>query len=79
MGSVEVTRISLPRDTTRFVKTWFPIYENDPHWVPPLLFDRKRFLDPNKNPYFDVADVQCFIARLDGRDVGTIAAVVDQL
>ena len=79
MGSVEVTSISLPRDIARFVQAWFPIYENDPHWVPPLLFDRKRFLDPSKNPYFKAAQVQCFIATLDGRDVGTIAAIVDTL
>ena len=79
MGSVEVTPISLPRDAPRFVKTWFPIYESDPHWVPPILFERKQFLDPRKNPYFKVARVQCFVASLDGRDVGTIAAVVDEL
>jgi len=79
MGSVEVTPISLPRDTVRFVKTWFPIYENDPHWVPPLLFERKRFFDPGRNPYFKVAQVQCFIATRDGRDVGTIAATVDEV
>ena len=79
MGSVEVTPISLPRDTVRFVQTWFPIYEDDPHWVPPLFYERKRFFDPQKNPYFKVAEVQCFVASLDGRDVGTIAAVVDEI
>jgi GNAT superfamily N-acetyltransferase len=79
MGSVEVTPISLPRDTVRFVKTWFPIYEHDPHWVPPLIFERKRFFDPSQNPYFKVAQVQCFIASRDGRDVGTISAVVDEI
>jgi len=79
MGSVEVTPISLPRDTVRFVRTWFPIYENDPHWVPPLIFERKRFFDPGKNPYFKVAQVQCFIATREGRDVGTISAVVDEV
>jgi GNAT superfamily N-acetyltransferase len=77
MGSVEVTPISLPRDIPRFVKTWFPIYENEPHWVPPLLFERKRFFDPGINPYFKAAQVQCFVATLDGHDVGTIAAAVD--
>ncbi len=79
MGSVEVTPISLPRDTVRFVQTWFPIYEDDPHWVPPLFYERKRFFDPRKNPYFKVAEVQCFVASLDGRDVGTISAVVDEV
>ncbi len=77
MGSVEVAPISLPRETERFVRTWFTIYKNDPHWVPPLYFERKQFFDPRKNPYFAHARVAYFIATRDGRDVGTIAATVD--
>jgi GNAT superfamily N-acetyltransferase len=77
MGSVEVAAISLPRETERFVRTWFTIYEGDPHWVPPLYFERKQFFDPAKNPYFRHARVAYFIATRDGRDVGTIAATVD--
>ncbi len=79
MVSVEVTPISLPGDALRFVKTWFRIYENDPHWVPPLLVERKRFLNPKKNPYFKVAEVQCFVATRGGRDVGTISATIDRV
>lgn len=78
MGSVEVIPISLPRDTLRFIKPWYAIYENDPHWVPPLLVERKRFFDPGRNPYFQTAEVQCFVARRDGRDAGTIAATLDR-
>ena len=79
MLAVEVTPISLPGDTVRFVKTWFPIYENDPQWVAPLMIERKRFFNPRKNPYFKVAEVQCFVATREGRDVGTISAVVDKV
>jgi len=79
MGSVEVTAISLPRETERFIRTWFTIYENDPHWVPPLYFERKQFFDPAKNPYFANARVAYFIATRDGKDVGTIAASVDAM
>jgi hypothetical protein len=74
---IEVEPLSLPRDAERFVRAWWPIYRGDPHWVPPLLFERKRFLDPAVNPYFRVADVQCFLATRDGEPVGTIAATVD--
>jgi GNAT superfamily N-acetyltransferase len=79
MGSVEVAPISLPRETERFVGTWFTIYQDDPHWVPPLFFERKQFFDPRKNPYFAHARVAYFIATHGGRDVGTIAAVVDEV
>ena len=76
-GPVEIERLSLPGDAVRFTKTWWRIYADDPHWVPPLIFERKRFFDPRVNPYFAVADVQCFLAVQEGQPVGTIAATVD--
>ncbi len=79
MGAVGVAALSLPRETERFVRTWFTIYEQDPHWVPPLYAERKQFFDPAKNPYFAHARVAYFIATRDGRDVGTIAACVDEV
>jgi GNAT superfamily N-acetyltransferase len=77
MGGVEVRAIQHPRDTKEFVRTWWRVYRDDPCWVPPLLFERKRFFDPRKNPYFKYADVQCFLATRDGEALGTIAATVD--
>ncbi len=78
MTDVDVRPISLPGDAVPFVKAWWPIYEGDPHWVPPVIVERKQFLDPKKNPYFATADVQCFMAYRGGRAVGTIAATVDR-
>lgn len=78
MGDVRVRPIELPRETVPFVSAWWPIYEGEPGWVPPLLMDRKKFFDPGRNPYFRVADVQCFVAERDGRIVGTIAASADR-
>ena len=77
MPRVEIRPIRLPEDTTKFVKAWWPIYEDDPHWVPPLIFERKQFFDPSKNPYHQHADIQCFMAFRDGEPVGTISAQVD--
>ncbi len=73
----EIRPIQLPQDTAAFVKSWWPIYADDPHWVPPLVFERKSFFDPAKNPYFKHADIQCIMAYRDGKAVGTIAATVD--
>jgi hypothetical protein len=74
--SVEIRAMELPTDAARMVKTWWPIYEGDPHWVPPLVSERKEFLDPGKNPFFRHARVQCFIASRNGTPIGTIAATV---
>jgi GNAT superfamily N-acetyltransferase len=77
MDRVEVVPIALPGDAKAFVDTWFRIYRGNPHWVPPLRFERKRFFDPGVNPYFAGADVQCFIAKRGANAVGTISATVD--
>ncbi len=75
--AIEVRPIQLPRDARAFIDVWWTVYGKDPHWVPPLLFERLAFLDPKKNPYFEVSTLQCFIAYEDGRAVGTIAATKD--
>ncbi len=42
----------------RFIKVpWYihrEQYPND-HWVPPLMMDRREYLSPRKNPFFDHA------------------------
>jgi len=45
--------------------------------VPPLIEERLDFLDPKKNPFFEHARCQLFLARRDDELVGTIAAVVN--
>lgn len=76
--AVEIRPVTLPGDIGRFIGSWWEIYRGDPHWVPPLKLERKEFLDPGRNPYFKVADVQCFVALRDGKVVGTISAQVDK-
>lgn len=76
--SIEVRPIRLPQDANAFMDVWWQVYKGDTHWVPPLRFERRHFLDPAKNPYFKFATVQCYIAYRDGMPVGTISAQVDQ-
>ena len=77
MSDLEIRPIRLPEDAGAFVDVWFDLYRDDPHWVPPLRYERRDFLTPKKNPYFDVGTVQCFIAYRSGKAVGTISAQVD--
>jgi GNAT superfamily N-acetyltransferase len=66
-----------PREVSRFLNVSYDIYRNDPHWVAPLLLDLKKVFT-NANPLFQHAEMQLWIARRDGRDVGRIAGIVDQ-
>ncbi|HKD19151.1 MAG TPA: N-acetyltransferase, partial [Thermoanaerobaculia bacterium] len=53
------------------------LYAADPHWVAPLRDDlAKVFKD--ENPFFRHGELQLFVARRDGKDVGRIAAILDR-
>ena len=77
MSSLTVRPVSGRRDLRRFVKTPFSIHRDHPQWVPPLIMERMKFLNRSKNPYFDHAEVELFIAERDGEAVGRISAQID--
>jgi GNAT superfamily N-acetyltransferase len=58
-----------------FIRFPFRRYAQEPHWVPPLLIERRDFLDPRKNPVFEYAKIQPFLAWRGDEVVGTLAAV----
>ncbi|PCC70739.1 hypothetical protein SAMN02745121_02793 [Nannocystis exedens] len=65
----------------RFIRVpWYIHREHhlSPHWVPPLLMDRRDYLNPDKNPFFKHVQAAFWIARKDGRDVARVAAVRDE-
>ena len=65
------------RDLERFFDVADPIYAGDPNWVAPLRSDvAKVFQD--ENPFFRHGEMQLFVARRGGRDVGRVAAIVDR-
>lgn len=66
------------RDLDRFIRLPERLRRNDPQWVPPLRFERRQFLDRRRNPYFDHADAEYFLADRDGDVVGRITAQVDR-
>jgi hypothetical protein len=76
MSNVTVREMS-GKATMDFIKYSWKIYMNDPNWVPPLIMERKEFLDPKKNPFFKHADVCCFGAYRNNDMVGRIAAIVN--
>ena len=62
-----------------FLKVPHLVFKDDPHWVAPLFLERLDHLDPKKNPFFQHADVQLFVAYQDGKPVGRISAQDDRL
>jgi GNAT superfamily N-acetyltransferase len=74
---VEVRPVASKRDLRRFIKLPWRLYRNEPQWVPPLISERKGFLDRERNPFFEHAEAEYLIAWRDGEPVGRISAHVD--
>ena len=65
------------REMRDFILLPFRLYEGAEQWVPPLISERKRHLDRRRNPFFQHADAEYFLARRGDRVVGRITAQVD--
>src|SRR3954447_10042006 len=78
MPGVTVRPVSGKRDLNAFIRVPFRLHKGTP-WVPPLIMERKEFLDRSKNPFFEHADAEYFLAERDGEVVGRIAAISNRL
>ena len=77
MAAIEISQVTSDRDRDAFIKFPWCIYRSDPAWVPPLILERKEFLDRDKHPFYKHGDAALFLARRDGEIVGRIMASDD--
>jgi GNAT superfamily N-acetyltransferase len=77
VGTTRVRPVGSRADLKRFIKYPFTKYRGDPHWVPPLLISEREQFDPGKNPFYEHARVNLFLAERDGEIVGRVAAIDD--
>jgi GNAT superfamily N-acetyltransferase len=80
VSNVEVSEVRSRHDRDTFIKFPWRIYANDPAWVPPLIIERKTFLDRDRHPFYLHGDAALFLARSRSRRseiVGRIMASDD--
>ncbi len=74
-----VRPVETAADRKAFVEVAFRLNAGDPNWVPPLKQEVYGLITPGKNPWFEHAEAQFFVAERDGRVVGRISAHIDHL
>jgi len=72
---IKIRKVENEKDRMDFIKFPWEIYKGDPYWVPPLIFDVRKNLDPNKNPFFKHAEAALYLAEKNGKIAGRIAAI----
>jgi len=66
-------------DLKRFIDLPYRLHARDPVWVPPLRRDVELLLSRSKNPFFEHAEAEYFLAEREGEVVGRIAAISNHL
>jgi len=74
---LNIKKVDTKSDLMEFIKFPLQIYKNDLNFVPPLIMERKEFLDRNKNPFFHHSEVIFYLAKRNGQTVGRIAGIVN--
>lgn len=78
--SVEIRKINPTRSELRkFTKFGIDLYKGNDYFVPPLVYDDVNTLSPKHNPAFDFCECQCFMAYRDGKPVGRIAGIINNV
>jgi hypothetical protein len=76
-GKLIIQPINTPEERLEFIHFQWEIYRDDPNWVPPFISERVELLDKDRHPFHEHADMQLFMARRDGKPVGTIAGIIN--
>ncbi|MBT8368188.1 MAG: N-acetyltransferase [Deltaproteobacteria bacterium] len=76
--ALKIVKVAGRRAINEFIRLPWPLYIDDPMWVPPLLLERRMHLSP-KNPYFEHAKFCSWIIYRGSNPVGRISAQIDRL
>ena len=76
-SEIEIKEIESKEDLKKFVMFPFDLYKDSKYWVAPIIKEELEVLDKEVNPVFNNADANYFLAYIDGKIVGRIAALIN--
>ena len=76
---ITVKEIASKSELKKFIAFPFSLYKNNPYWVPSLIKDEMKTLDPNENPVFKNAESWYYLAYKEKKIVGRIAVIINHL
>jgi len=78
-SALTIRPVRTKTDKKAFVDLAWEVYKHDPAWVPPLKDEVHGLITPGKNPWFEHARADFWLAERGGKVVGRISAQVDEL
>lgn len=77
--AIEIRKIDTKCGLKKFVKWGIDLYKDNDCFVPPLVMDDVNTLDPHNNPAFDFCESIYFMAYDNGKPVGRIAGIINNV
>lgn len=75
MKEIRIEPVRSARDRRVFLGLARQLNDNRELWVPQLDRDQRRELDPRRNPFYQNAEAELFVAYRQNKPVGRIAAI----
>ncbi|MCH5378266.1 MAG: hypothetical protein JJ992_30280 [Planctomycetes bacterium] len=79
MSQIAIQPVRTSRQRRHFLSLAYQLNAGHAQWVPPLRSEQRRELDPRRNPFYEHADAELFVAYRDHRPIGRIAAIENRL
>lgn len=77
-SDIEIITVSNKRDLKTYLDFAHDLYKDDNHYVPELFMSQKDLFNPKKNPFFEHAEIQSYLALRNGQVVGRITAILNK-
>lgn len=74
----EIVIVSNKKQLRQFVDFPHDLYQNDKNYVPEIFMAQRDMLTPGKHPSHQHLEFQLYLAKLDNKIVGRIAAIYNQ-
>ena len=76
-SEINIKEIESKEDLKKFVMFPFDLYKDSSYWVAPIIKEELEVLGKEINPVFKNADANYFLAYINGKIVGRIAALIN--
>ncbi|HOT96824.1 MAG TPA: N-acetyltransferase [bacterium] len=76
-NAIRIEPVTTAAGRKRFIKFPWRVYHNDPLWVPQLIRDEMKILDPERGTFYQFGEAALFMAFRGREPVGRISAQVN--
>ena len=77
--TIEIKEVKTESELKQFVEFPFKLYKGHQHWIPPIKRAEMATLTPEKNPVFEHSEAIVFTAWKNGKLVGRIVGMINQI